>query len=74
MTDAAMVVVEFPVELRDAAGRPTGTNRGWLPTSDPALPLALSRTREVARTDDRAEVRRLVKEGRCVGRPQCLLH
>jgi hypothetical protein len=66
MTDTMMVVVEFPAELRDAAGHPTGTNRGWLPTSDPVLPLALSRTQEIARSDDLAEVQRLVNDGRCV--------
>ena len=64
--DTMMVVVEFPVELRDVAGRPTGTNRGWLPVNDPSLPLALSRTREIARTDNATEVQQLVEDGRCV--------
>ena len=65
MTDTMMVVVEFPAELRDAAGHSTGTNRGWLPVDDPSLPLVLSRTREIARTDDLAEARCLIREGCC---------
>ena len=60
-----IIVVEFPIELRDIAGHPTGTNRGWVPDDDPVLPQLLARAREVARTDDLAEAWRLVEEGRC---------
>ena len=61
------VVIEFPGELNDTQGRPTGSHRGWIPAGDPALSLLPAQARVVCRTDDRAEAQALVEEGGCLG-------
>jgi hypothetical protein len=61
------VVIEFPGELSDAQGVPTGTNRGWVPASDGAtLETVLAYAREIGRTDELGEATRLVEEGCCL--------
>jgi hypothetical protein len=60
------VVIEFPGELSDAQGVPTGTKRGWVPDDDPTLAVTLAYAREIARTEDLEEAARLVREGCCL--------
>lgn len=59
------VIVEFPAELRDTQGRPSGTNRGWLPAGDPGLATLPEWARVVTRTDDE-EAGRLLGQGFCL--------
>jgi len=58
------IVIEFPGELNDTQGRPTGSRRGWLPAGDPALNLLPVQAWVVCRTGDLAEAQALVEEER----------